>query len=239
MIIAVRDRARFAGTVLFGLMFVATPLLVSSPAAADVIGFFNMVAGNPNGEFGWDDFGTTGSPYQGPHATDQFTWGNGQSLIEVTPGGMITGTNNLYSFFSVPTWDFSMSSLDSSAPFTSLVLQISSSAELDGNNFSLGGLNPDEFVDLGQRTEIGGFPYNFYWAEWQGLSAAPSLGIQVFGTGQHQSLAGAQLTYFNTTSSFNINSVPEPGSAGIVAGLLACVATGFRRRRSSHGGTGQ
>lgn len=212
--------------VCLGFVFSAS-IFASQITCADVIDAFADVAGNPTGEFGWDDFGTTGSPYEGPHDPDQF--GAGSSLSANT-GGLITTTNNLYSFFSVPTWNVDLNGLVTDDAFTSVAVQFATSSSYDSAQFTLGGVAPDEFSFLGQGPEIGGFPINLYWAEWQGLDAASSYSIQLQGTGQHQSLAGAKASYFNTSSSsFDISAVPEPTSMAVV-GLLMGLLT-FRRGR--------
>lgn len=198
---------------------------------ADVIEFFDHVVGTPAGEFGWDDFGTVGAPYEGPHAPDQFSTGSGVGSLEVNSGGIITSTANLYSFFSTPEWTFEFTDLDATNSFTSIAVQIATSATLDKSHFTIGGVQSDEFIDLGQRVEIGGSGYNFYWAQWQGLSATDSLSVRITGTGEHESLAGAKTSYFNTSSSFNITAVPEPGSLIV---LVPLTGIAFLRRRREH-----
>ncbi len=208
---------------------------------ADVIDQFDIVAGAPNGEFGWDEF--NGASYGGPHSPDQFTTGSGNASISVTPvpnppGGVVAG--NLYAFTTVPNWQINLTGLSNANGFTSLAVQIATTADIAGENlsalnFTLGGSAPDEFIDLGVRTSIPGnagapTPVNFYWAEWIGESADSDYSIDVSGAGEfHQVLAGAKASYFNTTSSFNISSVPEPASMTVIT------AIGFisflRRRR--------
>lgn len=197
----------------------------SKHCRADVFSSFANVAGSPNGEFGWDDFGTTGSPYTGPHAPDQLGFG---SSITANAGGLITSTNNLYSFFSVPQWNVNLDGLTTSSAFTSVAVQFATSSTYSATQFSIGGQTPDEFIFLGPGPTIGGFPVNLYWAEWQGLAATSSLTVSLFGTGQHQSLAGVKATYFNTGSLFNISIVPEPSAMGV---LWLCVGLAALRRR--------
>ena len=173
-----------------------------------VIDSFAVIAESPDGEFGWDEFGLTGSPYDGPHAPDQF--GSGSTIIS-SPGGLITSTNNLYSLFSVPQWTVNLNGLDDTESFTSLVVQFATSTQYDAGDFTLAGESPDEFIFLGEGPEIGGFPIYFYWAEWQGLDSASSLSIELQGSGQHQSLAAVKASYFNTTDpNYNISAVSEP-----------------------------
>jgi len=224
------SRSRFKLLSLFSL-FGLFGLLDLGPFGAhqvhgDVIGSFKQVGGTPDEEFGWDDFGLNGEAYEGPHLPDQF---GDISNITANSGGLITTTNNLYSFTTVPNWSVNLDDLNQDLPFTSLVVQFAASATYDGSQFTLGGNVPNEFLSF-DGPEIGGFPYTIYWAEWQGLSAASSYSVTLAGTGQHQSLAGAQASYFNSSdSSFDITAVPEPGSAGLL--LVASALMLVRRRR--------
>lgn len=216
--------------VLSSLVGLLVLLCIQSPANADVVDFFDTVAGDWSGEFAWDDFGLTGTPYAGPHNPDQYSAGAGAATLNVSPGGIITGTNNLYSFNSVPDYSTNLTSLETTEDYTSVVVQFAASGNYAADRFTLDGATPDEFLNFGVRTSAGGFPYNFYWAEWQGIAASSDLVIELSGTGMHQSLAGAKATYFNTSSnSFDIRSVPEPGSAAIILSLLTAV--GLRRHR--------
>ena len=211
---------------------IACLAMLSTNIQADTIASFVPVAGSFDGEFGWDDFGTTGTPYSGPHEPDQMIDGTGIGRLAVTPGGVITSTANLYSFFSTPTWTFELDGLKTSEGYTSITIQVAVSPSLTETNFTLDGQNPDQLINLGQRASIGGFPYNFYWAEWQGLAGSASYTIDVTGTGQHQSLAGAKATYFNTSSSYDITSaVPEPSSFLVTSAVLGLVW--LRRRKQS------
>ncbi|MDG1808606.1 MAG: PEP-CTERM sorting domain-containing protein [Pirellulaceae bacterium] len=212
-------------------------------AQADVIDDFDNVAGTPTGEFGWDDF--NGASYGGPHTPDQFVTGTGNANITVTPiptppGGVVAG--NLYAHTTVPNWKLNLTGLSSTNAFTSIAVQVATTADftganLDASNFLMDGMAPDEFIDLGSRTSIPGnggvpSPVNFYWAEWIGESAETDYTVDVSGAGGFfQVLAGAKVSYFNTESSFNItSSVPEPSSI-IVLGCVALV-TQLRRKRS-------
>lgn len=215
----------------FTVAALSSVLASDSRTSADVVQYFDTVSGTASGEFAWDDFGTTGTSYAGPHAPDQFATGSGSAAISVTEGGLITSTNNLYSFFSVADWTHSLASAESSQAYTSIALQVAVSPTLTAADFQINGMNPDQFIDLGQRAAVGGFDYNFYWAEWQGLDAAATYDIIVSGTGEHESYAGAQLTYFNDSSVIDISAVPEPGSACILAPALLGVLT-LRRRRN-------
>lgn len=195
--------------------------------SADAISFFLPVAGEASGRWGWDHFGTTGSSYAGPHAPDQFASGIGSSSLAVSPaGGLITASGNLYSFFTVPVWTFAMQGLSTSENYSSVVVQVALSEALPASSFTLAGEVPDEFLELGTLTSIGGFPYHFYWAEWQGLDAAASFQIRIGAAGQHSSLAGASAAWFNTSAPFDIRAVPEAISplwlAGIGIGLGVC-----------------
>ena len=201
----------------------------SDHAQADLMDDFANVTGTPTGEFGWDDFGLTGSPYEGPHAPDKF--GSSSSNITANAGGIITSTNNLYSFFSIPEWSVDLADLDVAESHTSLAVQFATSATYNAAQFSLAGSAPDEFEFLGPGPDNGGFSLNLYWAEWQGLNAATDYSVQLLGTGQHQSLAGVKASYFNTSdSNYNISAVPEPGSLGILASLLGVIS--LRRRQN-------
>ncbi|MEL7499760.1 MAG: hypothetical protein AAFN77_19310 [Planctomycetota bacterium] len=212
------------------MLFFAMSLCITTPSNADVIDFFDTVTGTADGEFGWDEFGLTGSSYEGPHLPDQFAAGTGGGSLTINSGGLITTTNNLYSFFSVANWQFGLSGLSTDESFTSVAFQFATSFEYDASQFTLNGSAPDEFFGLGKRTEIGGFGYSFYWAEWQGLNASNSYSVQLAGTGQHQSLAGAKASYFNTANSaFNITAVPEP-SAMLVLVVLGFASLAHRQR---------
>src|SRR5690606_32424820 len=98
--------------------------------------------------------------------------------------------------------------------------------------FTLGGIAPTEFAVL--RSVSGGqSTLNYYWAEWQGLTAVNSYQVQISGveSGQHTSFAGASAAYFNTNSAaYDITAVPEPSSAGVLA-LIGAFAGALRRRR--------
>lgn len=197
---------------------------------ADVVPYFDNVRGEPTGEFLWDDF--SGS-YGDAHAPDQGSTGTGNATLTPVPdGGVITSTGNLYSLNTIPTWTIDLTFLETGEDYHSLAVQIATSSVLDISRFSLDGLAATEFVDLGQRANIGGFPYNFYWAEWQGVTARADASIEVAGLGPHEGMAGAKVTYFNTASSqFDISAVPEPGT-----GLLLLAATAgvlLRRRRTA------
>ncbi len=207
-------------------------LLIFCPqtSKADVSEFFDSYAGPTTGEFGWDEFGTTGASYVGPHNPDQGSVGTGSGILTSNGGGLISGTNNLYSFFSVPEWTVSLSGLDNAEGFSTIAFQVATSASYDATQFSLDGLAPDEFIDLGSRTEIGGFAYNFYWVEWQGVTSATDHSIVVNGTGQHQSLAGVKTTYVNSASPTNLTAVPEPVSSSLAIGVVGLLV-GRRRRR--------
>ena len=210
---------------LTGMIFAT--LLLEGNVCADIIGEFKDLQ-TQGGEWGWDDFGTTGSAYSDAHLADQF--GSGSSISASPAGGLITSTKNLYSMFTVPTFSVDLSGLDDTDNFTSLVVQFAASGSYDASHFSLDGNNPDELVTwIGTQTS--GDSINMYWAEWQGLTADTDYSVSLQGTGQHQSLAGVKASYFNTgNSAFNMTPVPEPGTftaMGLLAGMVA-----LRRRRS-------
>lgn len=227
---SIECRRKTSIVLVFGMIF-ATGFF-SDRAQADLMVYFADVEGTPTGEFGWDDFGLTGSPYQGPHAPDKF--GSSTSNITANPGGIITSTNNLYSFFTVPEWSVNLNDLVVSESYTSLAVQFATSSSYSAGQFSLAGNAPDEFEFVGAGPESGGFALNIYWAEWQGLNASTSYSVELTGTGQHQSLAGVKASYFNTSdSNLNISrSVPEPGSLGMLASLLGIISLRRRQGRS-------
>jgi hypothetical protein len=225
MFSAVSLRARFSLAAFSIFLF---PILMPSPVVADVFEYFAGVAGTPNGEFGWDDFGTTGSGYTGPHLPDQTGVG---SSITANAGGIITSTKNLYSFFSIPTWNVNLSGLDLAQPFTSIAVQFAVSTDYSVGQFSLGGQLPDEFVYLGDGPVVGGFPVKLFWAEWQGLAADSEYTISLNGTGQHQSLLGVKASYFNTITPYNIRAIPEPGASCFLVGILGLALMRNRCRR--------
>ncbi|MEL7496545.1 MAG: hypothetical protein AAFN77_02980 [Planctomycetota bacterium] len=222
-----------------------------SSAHADVaIGNFDSIAQPTSGEFGWDDFGS--APYVGGHSPDQFErGGNGQ--LNVSAGGFSfdDGTDtDLYAFTSEPKWDFSLSGLNASSAFTSVVLQVAVSdaagppvlGHMSSGLFTIGGQTPDEFIDFGSRSDVdfNGDPISihYYWAEWTGLTASSNLLLEVKSPqfdnpgvdSHHQLFTGAKISYVNTSdASFDITSVPEPGSMTIIAFLS--IATVIQRRR--------
>ncbi|MEM7453207.1 MAG: hypothetical protein AAF456_02520 [Planctomycetota bacterium] len=205
LIYALADSLLSARNAAVAITFAAL-LCFGASASADVYEFFDNVNGTPDGEFTWDDFGLTGSPYEGPHAPDQGASGVGNGVVTVTSGGLITTTNNLYSLFSIARWSVGINSLEESDQYTSVVVQFAVSSTFVPGDFTLDGNAPDEFIDLGQRASAGGFPYNFYWVEWQGVPAGSDYEIALQGTGQHQSIAGAKATYFNTATPYDITS---------------------------------
>lgn len=202
-----------------GLVLVAN--FMSGTAKADVMEFFDNVAQPTTGEFVWDDFSGN---YTDAHAS-QASSGIGSGAINVNEGGLVTSSSqNLYSFMSVATWTHNLSNLQEDHATNSLVIQVATTAALSEAQFSIAGGGPDEFIDLGNRT--GGF--NFYWAEWNDISASESLAITVNGTGQHQVLGGSKISYINSSSATNLSAVPEPSTFGLFA---LAGAFGFVSRR--------
>jgi len=196
-------------------------------ASADDISNLLMIQGAATGEFGWDNFS---GEYVGPHAPDRFSNGMGSGLISVNPGGVITSTQNLYSLFSTPTWSISMSGMDSSESFTSVVIQLAASGEYTADQFLLNGAAPNEFFTFGQLN-IGGFTTDLYWAQWEGLSAMDSFVATLAApTGSvHRSLAATKVTYFNTATPYTIQAVPEPSLIGLLG--MSSIGLLLRRRR--------
>ena len=97
------------------MCFFALPIVSEHVKAAIVVDNFADVNGASTGEFGWDVFAGT---YAGPHLPDQGATGVGSASLSVNPGGLLdsgsTG-DDLYSFFSVPAWTISLSSLSGSS----------------------------------------------------------------------------------------------------------------------------
>lgn len=203
---------------------------------SDIINYQNLldVVGNPTGQLGWSEF--TGG-YEGPHAPNAIQIG-GTGSLSVSPGGFPPGAStNLYSFMSVPVYTIDLNSLDDTEQFTSLVVQFAIGTELDSNAFLLSGIAPTEFELTGSQTvnvpNIGDVDFNYYWAEWQGLSASDAYQLVVSASAQHVSLAGVKLDYFNTpSSSLDIiaTAIPEPTSGLVlIAGFVSLM---IRRKRN-------
>lgn len=208
---------------LYLVVTVLSVLVSTSKVKADTVPYFDTVAGSSSGEFAWDHF--SGS-YGDSHSPDTAITGLGSATLTPSPdGGLITGTANLYSFNSVPTWNFHLTGADDSLDYTSIALQFASNVALESSAFQLNGLTPDEFVAFGVRGSSG---YSFYWAEWQGVTSESDYSIAVHGGGVHEAVSGAQLTYFNTESAFDITAVPEPNSSMLLIGLA--VSAMLRRR---------
>lgn len=225
-------RRNFVSTtrIAFGSLVLAV-IAVVAPVSADVIDKFDNVLGTPTGEFGWDDY--NGASYVGPHTPDQFATGVGGGEFSVTAGGFFDA-GNLYSLNSTPAYTLSLTGLDNSNSFTSLAVQVATTDNLTSNRFSIGGSGPDEFINLGQRhsLDFGGdaIPVNFYWAEWIGLSADTDYTLDISaGFVPHRVMTGTKVSYFNTSSAFNISAVPEPGSC-LALGILGLCLLGRRRK---------
>ena len=158
--------------------------------------FFEVEKVSPQLEAEWDIF--TGT-YGGPHENHS---GTASGVLVVTPStGFLTSTMNLYSFESIPVWTVAMDSLPSSNPFTTVVVQIATNEVIDMTSF--GGSAPDEFIDLGPRAELGGFPIFYYWAEWQGLDAQPEFSASISATNNHVSFTAMRVAIYNTDSPFD------------------------------------
>jgi hypothetical protein len=227
-----------ASAIVCGVVGLSTPVALAQPFA-DGIAFFDNVFGPTSGEFGWDVFNGTG--YVGPHTPDQFATGIGSANLTVNPGGFgPTSQGNLYSFNSIANWRFDLSGLEASDPFTSIAVQLAvtrSGPDVAITNFMLGLAQPDDFFRLTRDVQIGGFgapaAVDYYWAEWNGLTAATDFTVLATGTGIHQSLVAAKFSYVNTSSaSYNITAIPEPSSAALGFSLLSLL--GLRRRRVRH-----
>ena len=153
-----------------------------------------------NSVFGWDVFS---GDYIGPHAS---TLGSSGGLLSVSPaGGLISSTSNLYAFFTFPSYTVSLSNLDSSEGFTSIVVQIATTEIIDETRFSQ---TPDDFEFLGERGSLGfdgdDIPINFYWAEWIGMPAISSFEVEITGAEEHVSFCSAHASYFNTAQPLNV-----------------------------------
>jgi hypothetical protein len=195
-------------------------------AQADFV-HLRQIAGTPDGEFGWDVFSGN---YAGPHAPDVLSSGGMASLSAAPAGGIITSTQNLYSFFTTPTWQFSMNDLKHDLAFSSVAIQLVASGNYSADQFLLDGQQPAEFFQFGQVT-LGGFDTRFYWAEWQGLTSASRFTANLAAPdgAQHLSLAAAKISYFNTSTVYDIQAIPEPSVLGL--GQLLVLVGLVRRRR--------
>ncbi|QEG24297.1 PEP-CTERM sorting domain-containing protein [Mariniblastus fucicola] len=219
-------------------IFVLSVSVLSSSAFADEIGYFAGSAEASDGDFGWDVFsGAWSDTHQSQFAsgigTAELVIGGGAPTM---PPGGVTETGDIYTHdASNPTFDFTLTGLDSSEAFTSVVLQFATTqTTLDASAFELGGAAPDEFISLGQDGSVPfgqtSFPYNFYWAEWIGVDSATTLNASI-DIGSFRVIGGAKATYYNTDSALNVtnvSAVPEP-SAGVLSILVALFAV--RRRR--------
>ena len=180
-----------------------------------------------DGEQGWGVF--TGQ-YTDAHQPD--IQGPTSSILTASPaGGIITSTGNLYSMSTVPTYNVQATFLDDAKDYTSVALQMATTGTYNANSFAVGGAAPDEFVKFHEEF-FAGFTYNYYRAEWYGLNSSSVVGATITGTPfqVHQSLAAMRFDYRNTdNSSYNLQSVPEPGALSMIAALFGLA--GFRRRR--------
>lgn len=194
-------------------MILASLFIVGGLAEAQEYQFFEIENEASSGTFGWDLFAGF---YLQPHLA---TIGETDGMLQVSPGGgVVSSTLNLYSADSVPRYDFLVSNLDVSKPFTSLVIQIGITGNADGSmlmplDFALEveqdgefvGLMPDNFEDLGSRATIAGaFEVYYYWVEWNGLPASDSFSLSLQSTSNNVSFTAARISYFNSAEPLDV-----------------------------------
>lgn len=239
-------RARYWAIVFSAIVSLAAMEVSNTASGQEYSNFYNAVE-TPTGEFGWDVFS---GDYSDRHAAN-VTVGIGTGVINVggdstAPTGGPFGAGDFYTHSTFapgfdPTFDFTLSGLDSSRSFTSVVLQFATTNEdTAASEFTLGGADPDDFEELGELGGGSGFggsdsPFFYFAAEWNDSIAAASTLSATVDVTSFDVIAGAKFSYFNTDAPLNVTiapaAVPEP-SVGVFALLMLTVGcTGRRRNR--------
>ena len=127
-------------------------------------------------------------------------------MLSVSPaGGLVSSTSNLYAFFTFPNYTISLDQLDTSEAFSTIVVQIATTEEIDETQFNL---PPDDFVSLGVRGSLDfegdQFPINVYWAEWTGISAMSEFEVEIAGAIEHASFVSARAAFYNTSQPLDV-----------------------------------
>ena len=185
---------------IFVFLMTMSVMLVPPPIQAQEYILFEVANEPSDSVFGWDLF--VGG-YPGPHASSLDDAGG---VLTVSPaGGLISSTGNLYAFFTIPTYTVSLNDLETSEAFTSVVVQVATTEVLDESRFSL---VPDEFEFLGARASLDfdgdQIPINYYWAEWNGMTASPDFEVSVSGAAEHVSFCSVRASHFNTAEPLNV-----------------------------------
>lgn len=199
------------------------------------------------GQFEWDEFVASFPPGPtaalGPHAADVANFGGAGTLdaldftvdpFDGPPFPLITGTENIYAGGTIVDFDVELSGLDTTNAFTTVVLQIAATGEINSSSILLDGITPSSFVDRGiagvlHDTDNSNafFLTNFYWAAWQVAADADYL-LEFANAANHTSLAQVRADYFNTAAPFTAvaaSTVPEPATATLLALMLSGLVT--------------
>ena len=204
----------------------------ANSANAGIVPHFLDYTGTPNGQFAWDDF--SGSPH-GPHDPDAIDIGDGSANISVVSlnsfSGIIAGSGNLYSLDSIPMWTVNLSELNDTEGFTSIGLQIGTTAVLDLDDFKLGGTTVADNFEFVETVAESTSDTRIYSVIWDGLTADDNYFIDITAGGNHTSFSGAEVVYFNTDTPFAIEAVPEPTTLVLSSiGILGMLAFGLGRQ---------
>lgn len=162
------------------------------------------------GLFEWDLFSGSASGIQLPDVNIQ----GGEAELSLTftpdtnngpPFPVVSATRNLYAAGSFPDYSASLTELEASGNFTTVVLQVA--AVGDGfNNFQLNGIDPTELFNRGtfpglvHGSGAAEFDTTFYWIEWQLEGNNRDELSLTFSSIPHVSLAGLRVDYVSGNS---------------------------------------